>query len=284
MHKEIINKLVERNPDTNKYDYGHVLIVGGAPGMVGAPLLSAMAALRLGAGLVTIASSENVIDKLEKRVLEVMTLRIPLEENAAVSSLLDFIKNRKVNVVVFGPGMNPDFGPIVKNIMSKLQIPVVLDASAITCYKGNLDLLKAQAINNQNIVLTPHDGEFEKLTNITLSKIGDERKKVVDDFAKQNNLVLVSKGDHTLVANPNSEIYENQSGNPGLATPGSGDVLAGIIAALIVQDVNPKDASELGVYVHGVAGDIAAKEKTQAGMIASDIIEYLPHAIKMLSK
>ncbi|MFZ1821057.1 MAG: NAD(P)H-hydrate dehydratase [Acidimicrobiia bacterium] len=279
MEHKLLSKLINRKDDTNKYSYGHVLIIGGSPGTVGAPLLSAMASLRIGAGLVTIASSINVIDKLEKRVLEVMTLRIPENENEAFDSLNKFIKERKISVVLIGPGLVNFNANLIKKLIANISIPTILDAGALTCFKDDLVKLKQASIRNKQFIFTPHDGEFKKLTGIELPSDIHSRKEVAALYSKEFEVVLVSKANKTLVAGPDGSIYENYTGNPGLATAGTGDVLAGIIAGLLAQGFTTFEASQLGVYLHGLAGDIAAQEKTQPGIIASDVIEYLPNAL-----
>ncbi|MBP9116186.1 MAG: NAD(P)H-hydrate dehydratase [Acidimicrobiia bacterium] len=279
MEHKLLSKLINRKDDTNKYSYGHVLIIGGSPGTVGAPLLSAMASLRIGAGLVTIASSINVIDKLEKRVLEAMTLRIPENENEAFDSLNKFIKERKISVVLIGPGLVNFNANLIKKLIANISIPTILDAGALTCFKDDLVKLKQASIRNKQFIFTPHDGEFKKLTGIELPSDIHSRKEVAALYSKEFEVVLVSKANKTLVAGPDGSIYENYTGNPGLATAGTGDVLAGIIAGLLAQGFTTFEASQLGVYLHGLAGDIAAQEKTQPGIIASDVIGYLPNAL-----
>lgn len=278
---EILRKLRNRPPQTHKYDYGHVLIIGGAPGMVGAPLLAAEAALRSGAGLVTIASQADVVDKLEKRVREAMTLRLPPAVPAAADSIAEFADRRKVTTVVIGPGLSPAFTALAPALLSKINtLPVVIDGGAIGAFHDDLNKL-AQAGRRQPIILTPHAGEFRKLTGKTPPQERGPLKREVSEFAGGHSLTLVFKGHHSLVAHPDGTLYENSSGNPGLATAGTGDVLSGIIAGLIAQ--LPEDipgAVEAAVYLHGLAGDLAARAKTQTSLIASDVIDYLPTAIK----
>ncbi len=280
MHYEIIKKLLTRKSDSNKYEFGHVLIIGGSPGMVGAPFLSAMGALRAGAGLVTIASTPEVIDKLEKRVLEIMTVRIPSDTEKAVETIREFIDNRRVSVVVLGPGMDAKFAMIAKSLVSHLTIPVILDAGALTGFGDDISVLDEATKTNPHIIATPHDGEFEKLSGTQLPSEIISRKEIASQYAQTHNLTLLCKGSPTLVAHVDGSVYENNTGNPGLATAGSGDVLAGIIAGLIAQGCNGAQAADVGAYVHGLAGDLAEEEKTEAGMIASDIVEYLPAAFK----
>lgn len=283
MDRKIISQLLSRKQDSNKYDFGHVLIFGGSPGMIGAPFLAALGALRIGAGLVTIASSTNVINKLEKRVVEIMTLRVPQNDQQAEQTLFDFIQGRRVSVLVVGSGMNPELITVVKNLFNNISIPVLLDAGAIVGFQGSVDQLRKYATKFP-IVLTPHAGEYAKLTSESLPDDFEARKNVVSNFSKQNHLTLVCKGSPTLVGHSDGALYENTTGNPGLATAGTGDVLAGVISGLIAQSLSTNQAADIGTYLHGMAADIAIQDKTQPGLIASDIVAYLPDSLKQFSK
>ena len=284
MHENLIEKLLERKTDSNKYNFGHVLVVGGSPGMVGAPFLAAMGALRIGAGLVTIASSFEVIEKLEKRVVEIMTLRLNSDRQSQIEDLVNFVENRHVSALAIGPGMNAEFSAIVPRIIDAIKIPIVIDAGALSALNPNLDQLDMASKNNSEIVLTPHDGEFEKLSGKKLPLDIEHRKEDVINFAVKHKVTLVSKGNPTLVGHSDSTIYENHTGNPGLSSAGTGDVLCGIISGLIAQGFETRQAADLGVYLHGLAGDLAAEEKTQPGMIASDVFEFIPETLKLVSQ
>src|SRR5665213_2841271 len=275
------HQLLERPEGANKYDFGHVLVVGGSPGMVGAPLLAAEAALRTGAGLVTIASRTSVIDKLEKRVKEIMTFRLSDDLPTAAEEIVSFISNRKVSVIVIGPGQVPDFAALSPALLSKLNIPVIVDAGAIAAFHDHLDLLKEAAGHNQNIILTPHAGEYQKLIGSKPPADHEALKQAVSRFSKDHGVTLILKGHPTLVARPDGQLYENPTGNPGLATAGTGDVLSGIIAGIMAQHLSSIEAA---VYLHGLAGDLAAHAKTQPGMIASDVIDQIPAALRSAAR
>jgi NAD(P)H-hydrate epimerase len=264
MYTNIFAQLLNRPADSHKYQYGHVLVVGGSPGMVGAPLLSGMAALRTGAGLVTIAAPADVTDKLERRVKAIMTLTLP-------ANLENFIKERKVSVAVIGPGLQPtaETASLVKELL-RTDIPLIIDGGAL---QNNLTFSK-------HAILTPHTGEFQRLTDVELPTARPDLKPIAIRFVKIHHVTLVLKGQPTYVAHSDGSLYENTTGNPGLATAGTGDVLTGVIASLIAQKIEPEKAAEIGVYLHGLAGDIAAAEKTEPGMIAGDVIEALPEALR----
>lgn len=281
MFEDIFSKLLNRSADRHKYDFGHVLIIGGSPGLVGAPLLAGKAALRVGAGLVTIASEAGVVDKLERRVEEIMTLRIKTTEQ-----VIDFIKERKVNALVIGPGLGLEAEELVLGVLEKVNLPTVTDGGAlnILASSGTLDiLLQKLDKSSKNLILTPHLGEYQRFFDEKLPELADRLKIIVQKFAKDNGLTLVLKGHPTYVASPGGELYVNTTGGPGLATAGTGDVLTGIIGGMIAQGVEPFDAAKAGVYLHGLAGDIATKRKTEAGVIAGDVIETVPEALKQIA-
>lgn len=280
MDKKVVEKLLNRPDDSNKYTFGHTLVVGGSPGMVGAPLLSAKAALRTGAGLVTIASEDAVIDKLESRVEEIMTLSMPKASGEANALLQKFIADRKVTVMILGPGLKPSvqLGNLVEKLIEQQTIPLIIDGGALGALRDHPEVVLRT--RSEAVILTPHMGEFKRLVNIKLPKERTELKPIAKQFAEAANVHLVLKGHPTYVSHPSNELYENTTGNPGLATAGTGDVLTGVIAGIISQGIPADQAIELAVYLHGLAGDIAAEEKTQPGMIATDVIEAIPAAYR----
>jgi hydroxyethylthiazole kinase-like uncharacterized protein yjeF len=269
-----VRKLLYRDNRANKYDFGHVLVVGGSPGMTGAPLLSGMAALRTGAGLVTIASSPAVVRSLERRVKEIMTLALPSYDSDSVPRLLDFIDERQVATVAIGPGLKRDAFNLVRSLVSSAAMPVVLDAGALDAYGGRLEDLRTAAVRNRQIILTPHTGEYARLFGSLLPEAA----------AVDLGVTIIVKSHRTKVFYPDNTRWQNTTGNPGMATSGSGDVLSGVIAGLLAQGLSVRDAVETGVYLHGYAGDMAATAKTQPGMIASDIITFLPEALRSLDR
>jgi hydroxyethylthiazole kinase-like uncharacterized protein yjeF len=273
-----LRKIINRQDDTNKYDYGHVLVVGGSPGFVGAPLLAAMGALRVGAGLVTIASQADVIDKLEERVTDVMTWRIPADK--PLEALQTFVAERHVKALVVGPGTSAAHGAILREIVSSSSTPTVVDAGAIAAFQDSLPML-AQV--KHPLILTPHTGEFKKLIGVDAPNGRKAQEAAAVNLAKSLGIHLVLKGAHTLVTHPDATTYHNTTGNPGLAAAGTGDVLSGIVAGLLAQGITPTEASETGVYLHGLAGDLAASELTEPGMVASDLERFIPTALKVAS-
>ncbi|MGC8796966.1 NAD(P)H-hydrate dehydratase [Thermodesulfovibrio sp.] len=271
---------------SHKTKYGHVLVIAGSTGKTGAALMTSKAALRTGSGLVTMAVPAALKVVFQSKVLEEMLLPLACTTNTlskqALPEILDFI-NERANVVAFGPGVgvNEDIEVILKALIEQCPCPIVIDADGITVLGRIINILEKAT---SQIVLTPHPGELSRLINISVKEIEKQRIDIAQKVAKQLNVVLVLKGVPTVVAEPQGWVYLNTTGNPGMATGGSGDVLTGIIASLIGQGLTPFYASVLGVYLHGLSGDIAARAKGYHGLIAGDIIESIPEAFIELTK
>jgi NAD(P)H-hydrate epimerase len=276
-------RLLHRRPDAHKGDFGHIFILAGSPRFSGAAVLCSEAAMRAGAGLVTLGiprSLNNAIIKIKSK--EVMTLPLPETKEGTLSSgsykkIKDFIKT--IDILVMGPGLtqNKSTQGLIRKVISNINKPTIIDADGLNALVGHLNLLKGQKI------LTPHPGEMARLSGISIKKVQNNRKYIAQKFAKDYKVTLVLKGHNSVVADYKDNLYINKTGNPGMATAGSGDVLTGMIAAFLGQGWNSFSAAKYAVYLHGLAGDLAAKEKTQIGMIASDIIEKIPEAIKKCS-
>lgn len=280
-------RLSQRKPDAHKGNFGHIFILAGSAKFSGAAVLSAHAAIRAGAGLVTLGIPKSLNSAIIKiKPTEVMTL--PLSESkegslnlAAYRKIKNFIN--KVDIVVVGPGLSQDKSTqaLVRKVISNTNKPIVIDADGLNALAKHLDILRITHNAQRTRILTPHPGEIARLLGMSIKKIQAGRKKITKDFAGNYKLTLVLKGNYTMVADYRNTTYINKTGNPGMATAGSGDVLTGIIAAFLGQGLDAFRAAKYAVYVHGLAGDIAAKEKTQISLIASDIIEKIPEAIKM---
>ena len=275
-------QLLHRRLNAHKGDFGHIFILAGSRRFSGAAVLCSEAALRTGAGLVTLGipkSLNNAIIKIKPK--EVMTLPLPQTREGSLSvrsykKIEDFIKN--IDVLVAGPGLsqNKSTQDLVRKVISKTDKPVVVDADGINALVGHLDLLGVVQI------LTPHPGEMARLLGISVKRVQNNRKEIAKKFARDYNVTVVLKGYNTVVADKRN-IYINRTGNPGMATAGSGDVLTGMIAACLGQGLSAFAAAKCAVYLHGLAGDLAAKEKTQISLIASDIIDKIPEAVKKCS-
>ena len=274
-------QLLKRKPDTYKGDYGHILIIGGSLGLSGAVCLCARAALRSGAGLVTVGVPKSLNSIFEIKLTEAMSL--PLADKAgalsqeAFSNIKDFLK--KADLIVLGPGagLGASTKRLIVKIIKEIDKPMVVDADALTALASDLETLLKR--KTKTLILTPHLGEFSRLVKLDVGKIKKKRKELVKKFALRYNLTLVLKGNRTLISD-GRRTFENNTGNPGMATAGSGDVLSGIIAGLLSQGVDQFKAAKVGVYLQGLAADKAARERTENCLIASDIIEYLPEAVK----
>jgi len=275
-------QLPKRLVDTHKGTYGHVFIVGGSLGLTGAVCLCAQASLKIGAGLVTVGVPRSLNDVFEIKLTEEMSLPLPDKNGYLSTSAFKEIHtfSGKASVIVLGPGAGHKnhTQKLIAKIIKSNNKPLVVDAdgiNALALYPHVLDKRKTK-----DIVLTPHLGEFSRLIKLDKEKIKTQRKSLVKETALRYNLNLVLKGNHSLVSD-GRELFENSTGNPGMATAGMGDVLTGIVAGLIAQGLSCFEAAKLGVYLHGLAGDLAAEDKTQNCLIASDVIEYLPKAIKV---
>ena len=271
-----------RNPESHKGTYGHALIIGGSSGMTGAVIMAAGTALRCGAGLVTAALPESLLPIAEASMVEVMTRALAQTSQAAIArEALPAIENMlgTSSVCAIGPGMSqyPEANAIVRFVLERSGIPVIIDADGLNALAGDIGILKQRQIP---VVLTPHPGEMARLTGKSVEEIQANRIAVARSAALEWGVTLVLKGNKTIVANARGEVYVNITGNPGMATAGSGDVLCGIIAGLIAQGLKPADAACVGVYLHGLAGDAAAHLKGERGIIAGDLISCLPAVMK----
>ena len=257
--------LPKRKSDSFKGDYGKLLVVAGSEGMLGAAILTSRGALRVGTGLVYL--------NVPAKVKELANLATP---EVIISPEL----TNRYDAVAIGPGLGSR-RKIVPGLLAKLNRmkysrPVVIDADGLNALVGKTGSLENLGLN---LILTPHPGEMARLLNKTTKEIQKIRDKVALHAARSFNCVVVLKGHRTVVASPEGKLYINKTGNPGMATAGVGDVLTGMIAGLAAQGLSAWDAAVAGVYLHGLAGDMAAKEKGQYGMIASDLIEQIPYAI-----
>ncbi len=270
-----------RRPASNKGDYGRVLIVAGSRGMTGAACLAALSAARTGAGLVTLAVPSGVQKLAASKLTEIMTVALPESSEQTIGSgALDEILTlaQRFDVIAIGPGIttHPETVAFIRKIIPVLNIPCVLDADGLNCLAGHTEVFK---LTSAPLVLTPHPGEMGRLTENTAAQIQKRRLEITEKAAKDWGVVLLLKGASTIVAAPDSRVYINTTGNPGMATGGAGDVLTGIIAGLIAQGLSPFDAAGAGAYLHGLAGDLAAGQKGCRGLVAGDILDYLPDAI-----
>ena len=275
--------LKTRPRDSLKGDFGHVFILAGSRGLTGAAALSSNAALRSGAGLVTLGIPVSLNSIMSRKLTEVMTLSLAETKKITLSlkAEKDILKKAEdSDVVVLGPGLSqhPETQKLINRLILKIKKPMVLDADALNAISKNAAALKKI---KSSYIVTPHTGEMSRLINKDARYVKNNRLIVAKKFSRDYNAVVVLKGAGTIVAGPGEKYYINTTGNPGMATAGSGDVLTGIIAGFLSQGLKVFDAARLGVYVHGLAGDLAAKDKGEIGLIAGDILENIPYAIKL---
>lgn len=284
-----ISNIFKRKKDSYKNNFGHILVIAGSYKMPGAGVLCSNAAICSGAGLVTFAFPESIYSAVVKNIKpEIMLL--PLKEknkklaNAAKTQIINFIDKRNITSVVIGCGCGQSvfLKNLIKSVIKKFEIYVVIDADGINSLRNEQknskikDFIQAKA----KIIITPHPKEFERISGIKYENNPSYRKKITKTFAKNNGIICVLKG-HKTVVSDGEKVYINNTGNPGMATAGSGDVLSGIIASFICnENTNLLLKTSTAVYIHGLAGDFAAKKKTQISMTASDIIENIHLAIK----
>lgn len=274
-------KLATRAADSHKGDYGRVLIIGGSRGMSGAVCLAAKAALRGGAGLVRAAVPEGILPVVSGYEPSYLTAALPEDDEGRISalaksSLAELVEANDTLAVGPGLGRSSDLNEVVASLFTDLDKPLILDADALNALAEQRHLLVPAAGPR---ILTPHPGEFARLTETSTRQVQADRENRAMEFARRTGTILVLKGSGTLVTD-GERLYTNPTGNPGMATGGSGDVLTGLVTALVAQHLAPFEAACLGVYLHGLAGDLAAEEIGQTALIASDLLDRLPKAIK----
>lgn len=279
--RELVKEwLPNRRSSAHKGDFGRVLIVAGSRGMTGAASLCGDAALRAGAGLVTVAVPETLHSIMEAKLTEVMTAPLPDSGNGrlvreARQRIISLLEDK--DVLAIGPGLStdPEVVTLVRELLPSVQVPCVLDADALNALAGDVEVFrKVQA----PVVVTPHPGEMARLMGAKVREIQQDRLVVAANAAAAWNVVVLLKGARTIVAAPKGAVYINPTGNPGMATAGSGDVLTGAVAALIAQGLEASQAAAAGAYIHGLAGDLAARRKGMMGLVAGDIVAALPEA------
>lgn len=279
---ELFPLLGQRNPDSHKGNYGHVLIIAGSVGKTGAAAMSSDAALRIGAGLVTLGVPVSLNPVMEVKLTEVMT--VPLPETAlqtisarALPRIDELFEGKKV--VALGPGISthPETKEVVHHIIRTSGIPLVIDADGINALGEKPSVLREARCP---IVLTPHPGEMARLIGGSIKEVQDDRIGVAKEFAREYGVIVVLKGAATIIAEPAGAVYINSTGNPGMASGGTGDVLTGMIAGLIAQDYTMSEACRLGVFLHGYIADKITGQEGEAGLIATDIINRIPLTLK----
>jgi NAD(P)H-hydrate epimerase len=263
----------ERARDAHKGAFGHVLIAAGSRGKTGAAHLGAVAALRSGAGLVTVATPSSCLPIVASMGAEYMTIALAeLPDGTASRAAADIVIGKAHDVIAIGPGIGtgPDQQAFVHALLERSTRPLVLDADALTVVSASPAVLRGTP--DRPVIITPHPGEMARLAGLTAADVQRQRLNISRDFATVHHVYVILKGYRTLVATPEGVVYINPTGNPGMATGGSGDVLTGMVAGWLAQGLGVTAACLLAVYLHGAAGDLAAAEFGEAAMTAGDII------------
>lgn len=277
----LFNKAVFNRPDdSNKGTLGSLLCICGSYGMAGAAIMAGKAALRCGIGLLKIAVPKSIYPVCATNILE--SVYYPLEEtsNGVISSKnTDFLLEmcEKSSAVVIGCGLSvcDDTKNLVQSVITNCEKPLVIDADALNCICNKPEILKNLKVP---AIITPHPGEMARLLHSTPKTVNSNRENTAIDFAKKFGVVTVLKGAGTIIASPDGEVYINHTGNSGMATGGSGDVLSGIIGSLLAQGATPINAAAAGVFLHGTIGDLAAEKLGKISMLPTDMIDMIPTA------
>ena len=283
---DVAAQLPRRSKDSNKGDYGRLLLLCGSSGMTGAAYMSAAAALRSGAGLVKLAVPSSVYPILASKLNEALVfpaLETP-EGSLALSNLDRFLALADASdALLIGCGLSrdPETVSLVRALVQHAACPVVLDADGINAFEGHIDLLRA---SKAELILTPHPGEMARLCGKSIRAVQASRLRTAAEFAGDAKLTLALKGAYTVVASKTGRVWINPTGNPGMARGGSGDILAGMVAAFAAQGFTPESAACCGVYLHGLAGDRCAQKLSQYGMLPTDLLTEIPQIFRGFSR
>ncbi|NOX96875.1 MAG: NAD(P)H-hydrate dehydratase [Nitrospirae bacterium] len=284
--KDISSLFPYRRRETHKGNYGHILVLAGSTGFTGAAALAGLGALRSGGGLITLGVARSLNPVLEAKLTEVMTKPLPETGEGSLSleaegDILELVQ--RMDALAVGPGLSihPETQELVKRLITKINKPMVIDADGLNGLAGDISLLTKSPAS---IIITPHPGEMGRLLGMTVAEVQSDRIGVARQAALQMGIVIVLKGARTVISDPEGNVYVNPTGNPGMASGGMGDILTGMIASFIGQGLTELEAAKAGVYIHGLAGDIAAGTQGEIGLIATDLLDKLPLAIKQLQQ
>ncbi|MGA7660063.1 MAG: NAD(P)H-hydrate dehydratase [Candidatus Sulfotelmatobacter sp.] len=276
-----------RPAESNKGNYGHVLVVGGSLGKSGAVAMAGMSALRAGAGLSTVATPRSVLGTVAGFHPELMTEPLPETDAGTISAnaqdrIAELTKGK--SVLAIGPGISrdPQTSELVRSLVAKLHVPMVVDADGLNAFEGRTDELNGKG---RTLVITPHPGEMARLAGSSIADVQKDRLVVARKFAREHELIVVLKGHRTLAVRPDGEAWVNTTGNPGMATGGTGDILTGIVAGMIAQHTKDAFAAVLAaVHLHGLAGDVMRESVGDHSLVATDLLKGLPKAFQRTQK
>jgi len=282
--RSLLGFFQKRKRDAHKGSYGHLFAIAGSFGKTGAAVMAAKAALKTGAGLVTVGTPESCLPMVARGMVELMTEPLPetaektIAEKAAQPARA-LLKGK--DALLIGPGIstNESTAAFVAELLPEARLPVIIDADGLNILSLRPELLKRLP---KTAILTPHPGEFARLVGLELREVIKRKLELAPAFASEHGVYLILKGYRTLICTPDGRTYVNPTGNPGMATGGSGDVLSGILAGLLMQEKDALGAALAGVYLHGLSGDLAAEKLGERALVAGDLIRFLPGAIKAL--
>jgi NAD(P)H-hydrate epimerase len=287
MTREIVRPMLPyRRPNANKGSFGPVLIIGGSPGLTGAVVLSVRAALRAGAGLVTAAVPEGLIESVKAGSDEGIAAWLKQNKAGFISAdaypqIMELASKSKVVAIGPGIGRDTETRELIRKLVRDIKKPLVIDADALNALSEDKTCLKN---SGKDVILTPHIGEMSRLTGISIEDIIKDKPAVLRSFTREYRVNVILKDGRSMVGDMDGNIYVNTTGNSGMATPGSGDVLTGVVAAFMAHNMESARAGIAANFIHGAAGDMLLEVVSEEGIIAGDIIEYVPRAIKALKK
>jgi NAD(P)H-hydrate epimerase len=280
----LLRSFQKRQKESHKGSYGHLLVIAGSLGKTGAAVMAAKAALKTGAGLVTVGTPESCLPMVARGMVELMTEPLAETEEKTIAEKAApraraLLKGK--NALLIGPGIstNESTAAFLEKIMQEVRIPVVIDADGLNILSLKPELLKRLP---KTAILTPHPGEFARLVGLELRDVIKRKLELAPAFARKQGVYLILKGYRTLISTPDGRTFINPTGNPGMATGGSGDVLSGMIASLLMQEKDALQAALAAVYLHGLSGDLAAEKLGERALIAGDLIRFLPAALKAM--
>ena len=280
--KELKGLIPRRAENTHKGTFGHVFILAGSPGKTGAAVMAARAAMRTGAGLVTVGIPQSLNSILETKLTEEMTQPLPDVSGGflgpvSLETILEAMKDKTVSAIGPGISVQSETVKLLHELLNRLEIPLVIDADGLNIIAEKPEILKKIKVP---VILTPHPGELARLMKTSTTDIQGNRLGAATEFAQQFGVTVVLKGAKTIIASRDGDAYINTTGNPGMAGAGMGDVLTGIISALLAQGLSHIDACRLGVFVHGRIADLIAENRHSTGILATDIIDKIPETLK----
>lgn len=275
-HEKFMDILPDRDPQAHKGDFGRILLLCGSRGYTGAAALAALGALRCGAGLVYLGVPESIYPIVAAKLLEPVVFPLSDKNGMFAADSTDLLseKLKRMDAVLIGPGVGLSEGSeqVLTHVLTSFSGPIVIDADGINLLKAHKDILRGRTAP---VILTPHEGEFARFTGCPIT----DRVQDAAELAGDLGVIVLLKGRNSVITD-GSVCYINPTGNPGMAVGGSGDVLAGMITALLGQGISPLEAAACGAWLHGAAGDICAQELGQYGMLPSDMIHVLPRLLK----